>query len=347
MEAVERLPKTTPLRFCSVRDGVREAASGTAGKILLVSDGGCFRLAEAAQAPKTLCVVLEGDALPLFAMADEVGCVIAAGGKQTLWAARYFAQAVRARCVLFPDSAALDGAYERFGCVLVGGERCTVPLGRGEVLCDMSLVRPTLARGYCRLLLAWLAAFEARAAHRLDLAADTSLCERAVGALGDLSDGGGSSVILRNAALRGLEGEGFPTGEGSVLAEALGGEFPEWGAVVALTALYGAFFSRGRPSGRIPDYRARARASGVPYRALAIPTPEQYARRALLLERARAQCLAELATFKAAKSKYFDRVCGLAGAAPPAFCGMETLKYLPERGGGLSALIRDFGLMEF
>ena len=101
--------------WIETEEGIRRAmAEYGAGKILLSSDAeACRVFSSAACSPRAVSVVFDGDCLPFFSMPDGVSCVIAAGGRDVLLAARYFAEVRGIGCVLFPSEASLDGAYDR------------------------------------------------------------------------------------------------------------------------------------------------------------------------------------------------------------------------------------------
>lgn len=348
------LPKKRPmdgqageLRFGTASDAIEAYHVRTAGKILLISDGEDLALlAPFSTSPRALSVVLtDGDALPLFTMPDGVGGVIAAGGRDVLCAARLFAQVHRLRPLLLPSDGALDGACEPHGRVTVDGEEQDLPLASGEIVCDLARMGRSLARAYARLLLVRLSAFEAKVLSRFGLAAYPHLWEEAV--LAAAGAGDGESVVRANAKLRLLGARGLPRGEGETLAAMypLDGEIA---AYRALCALYKTFFELGKPRKYFcPDYHARAQTAGISYASLRIPTKEEYAARAAALERMRKPCLDELTSIMRgdrAHMRNFRALCG----DPPARIPSAQLKKLPEMCPvGLTAVIRDFGLMEF
>ena len=75
------------LVFTDAKEGIAAQFSAfPGGKIALVSDGGSLPLfREYALSPRALSLVSEGDALPLFSLPEGVRCVIAAGGRETLF----------------------------------------------------------------------------------------------------------------------------------------------------------------------------------------------------------------------------------------------------------------------
>lgn len=339
------LPKTNEAEhegvlFCTVEEGVRQTVERSAGKVLLLSDD--LSLSEFATSPRAISVVFDGDALPLFAMPDGVSRVIASGGKQALLAARYFAEVRRIPCTLFPQRADLCGVFERSGEILLSGERMTVPLAQGELICDMERLSSTLGAGYARILLTRLAKFETDALNAFGM-------ERTCAAIELPADA--EEIIRFNAEARRAERDGAYCGEGAVLASLLKEEpFPEWSAYRLLTALYAAFFERGKPRRYLlPDYKARAESAGVPYAEAIPPTREQYVHRAMTLERIRARFISRIRTHLQERETLAARLKDWYGAELPRR-GWNTvmLKKLPEYApGGLTAIIRDFGLMDW
>lgn len=334
------------LSFCPINNSVKEFASRTAGKLLVVSDGtSYYALAWAASLPRTISVVLDGeDALPLFTMPDGVGGVFAAGNANTLRTARLFAQVRRIPCTVAPTQSSMDGVFEERGMVCAG-ERLEFPLATAEVVCDLALLKPTLAEGYARLLLGRLALFEARA---LALFVGGNAPDGERFRLLQCSDHelSAEEIVRTNAFLR--RHEGAYTGEGIVLAEHCGGEHAAFRAFWALSALYAAFFKRGRPRKYVvPDYAKRAERAGVPLLAAEPPTAEEFARRAFIFERRRGDLLRELELILRGRSANLRRYNSYAQTPCTANGRRDMLYTLPELApNGLSAIIRDFGLME-
>lgn len=348
------LPKKKPeegqageLRFAAASEAIGAYHARTAGKILFVSDGeDVSALAPFARSPRALSAVLcDGDALPLFAMPDDVGGVIAAGGKDVMRAARLFALAHNLMPLLLPSDGALDGACGAHGPVRIGGEEQELPLASGEIVCDLGRMKRSLARAYARLLLTRLSAFEAKALSRFKIAEYPHLCEEALCAIEGVKDG--ESVVCANAKIRALEALGLPPGEGAALSEMypLNGEIA---AYRALCALYTAFFGYGCVRKYFcPDYHARAEKAGAAYSGLHIPTKEEYEDRALSFGRMRNVCREELAFIARQNPAHWRNIRALGGSVPERIPS-EQLKNLPERRpGGLTAVMRDFGLMEF
>ncbi len=153
-----------------------------------------------------------------------------------------------------------------------------------------------------------------------------------------------AELIAQNAALRREERDGAPVGEGRILARlhaADGNKRPVYRAFTELIALYYAFFKCGKPRKYfICDYAARAKSAGTPYCATVVPTPQEYAVRSLALEKIRSQKLFEL---KEILQCWQQGPFFLKQAA--SLLDLKRLKFLPEHGGGLSAIIRDFGLL--
>lgn len=331
------------LIFCPTDGAVRERLLQSDGKTLLLSDGESFSVfSQAAGSGKTLSIVLdEEDALPLFSMPDGVRRVFAAGRAETLKAARCFAAIRDLPCTLFPASLAMDGVFGDSGEVTIAGERTIVPLAAGEVVCDLSFAAPSAPRAYARLFLSRLALFEDRALRYFKAGrGDEEAEEKAYSLLSSLTGLSAREIALRNAQMRKLEAEGAYVGEGVALARSLGERgVPEREAYRLLTALYRTFFAMGKPKRYgVPDYRARALAAGRAYSEQKIPSVREYSRRALALEGMRASFSAELSRLPAAP---FDDASYAEGER-----GVRELKKLPETAGGLSAVIRDFGLMD-
>ncbi|MGN0823183.1 MAG: hypothetical protein ACI4NG_05360 [Candidatus Gallimonas sp.] len=344
--------KDEPL-FCDAGEAVKRALSEIPiGKVLFVSDENGFgAFAPFSRSPRAVGVIsASGDALPLFSMPDGITLVLAAGDADTMRAARYFATVRKIPCRLFPTDGALDGVYSEADDVLLGEARSPFPLDGGRVILDESLLRESLPRAYCRLLLSRLALFEARALRLLCGGERSTADDRAFSATERIGEDF-RSIVAQNAALRRCEREGAPVGEGVSLARLLardGAEDAEWRAYVQLSALYGAFFHKGVPRRyAVPDYRARAEEAGTGeagYLAAEIPTTETYFRRATSLERVRGILLRELdcATKLSSERRVFRMLGGRDRPRAP-----ERLRLLPETcPRGLSALIRDFGLTD-
>ncbi len=325
--------------FCAFEEGVRQTLGRSAGKVLLLSDDGS--LSPFATSPRTISVIFDGDVLPLFAMPDGVSRIIASGGRETLLAARYFADVRQIPCTLLPINAELCGVFERSGEVVVGGRKVHSPLAEGETVCDVERLSPSLAEGVARLLLTRLAADEAEALTAFGIprrGIKSELPETA------------EEIVLENARVRRAEQTAYG-GEGAVLSEMLQGEAcPAWSAYLLLTALYAAFFEKGKPRRYgTPNYRVRAERAGVEYASIFIPSREEYAARALILERVRARFIGEFSYHIAKREEFYALVSRWSKTPLPENGGdRELLSLLPERAGrGLSSIIRDFGLMDF
>lgn len=330
------------LHFCTIAEAASEFSRRTAGRLLLVADAGSYpQLAPLSLQPRAMLVVLTGaDVLPLFTMPDGVGAVFAAGGEETLVAARFFAGVRGIPCALAPADGALRGVFEGEGDVISDGARMRMPLKEGEVYCDAAFMRPTLGDALACISLSRLARFEARALAVFG-SEKNLLCEAEPGEISP------ESIVRANAALRRSEREGAWRGEGTCLL--LMYRTPDARrAVRELTALYSAFFRCGKPRKyAVANYGERAKRAGCAYGELQIPSPEQYARNALMLERRRADFLRELELITQKNSAEIDSV--YAFSKPVAiYNGMsEELLRLPEHcPNGLCALIRDFGLLE-
>lgn len=344
---MERVPDTLPMRtaagersqgkvcFAQTESTVRELLENASGRVLLLSEGA---FAGAALSPRAVSLIYDGDALPLFAMPDGVSHIAAAGGEELLFAARYFAEVRGIPVTLFPESSTLAGCFEGRGELALGGERTVVPLAEGKVVCDSKRLSPTLAEGYARLLLSRLSALEARALTAF------GLCVRGETVSFDGTEEG---IVTANAARRIREREGIYAGEGVVLAGLLGGEAPSWNAYLLLTALYAAFFEKGKPRKYFtPDYRARAARAGANY-PVGLPTAEEYVLRALALEGCRGEFAREFGAL-CAEREQIHREISRFGDLPENGGDLSRLQLLPERApNGLSAIIRDFGLMEW
>lgn len=344
MRLAERsLPKKNPaargaevgLKYCTVKEAVPAFFGSTAGNVLVLADEAAFpALAFAARMPRAVGFV-GGDALPLFAVAEGAG-VVAAGGENVLRAARLYASLHRTPCLLFPAQCTLGGAFERTGA-LVNGSFFDHPLADAQVCIDETLLAPSRAEGYARLLLCRLALFERRALFRFNGGPEP--CDDAFSVLSELGDPPDlREIVEKNAALRRMDAE---EGEGKFLAETHG----FFAAFEALTALYVAFFRCGEARRYlVADYAARARAANIPFAKMRIPTQEDYTRRALVLGGRRTEFLRELELITRKNATYrrvYRSLGGEIGSVP-----VEELNFLPERAIGLSAVIRDFGLLE-
>lgn len=357
MEFAELLPKTTTpeeedgVIFCSSEEGVRDAVKiRPAGKLLFVTDGYALRAFRTFLPSRALCLVLDtDDCLPLFASSDDVSMVVAAGEKSTLAAARFFAEIRKIPCAVFPVSAALDGAYEDRGRVTLGANKSLVPFKEATVYCDKELVAPTAGQAYMRLLLSRLALIEAKAMRGLGLEAGCDEArERAYQALLPLKVKTLTleDVVKKNAFIRVCEREGMAAGEGALLAREIGPHGAEE-AYFLLVALYAAFFARGKARLQVPDYAARARAAGAAYAEQRVPTLQEFFRRVTAFERIRTEMSLELNALTEGETHFRRNFYALEGRAPAEARAIRFLKELPERTVGLSAVIRDFGLMEW
>lgn len=353
------VPKMTPeremydseLRFCGAEEALRELLANASGKVLFIADSGFFSVFAPVSHPRAIFVVLESeDALPLFTMPDGVSGIAAVGGEFTMRAARYFAEARGARCLLFPAEPAQDGVFEADGEMSVGGIVTRVALAKANVCYDLQILRPALASGYARLLLSQLERSEERALCMLERREVCALYEEGYAAA--RCDASAEEIIRANAALRRLEAQGLAVGEATVLARILaekGIPEPEWQAYRALAALYSAFFERGKPRRYcVPDYAARTRRVGADYSAQSIPSTGEYAARAMRLERMRAELVREFSAFFRGLSAQRHILSTLSGNFVRDRDVRQQLKTLPERmRGGLTSIIRDFGLMEW
>ena len=353
------VPKMTPeggmydseLRFCGAEEALREMLSRSSGKTLLISDGGFYRVFAPIGHPHTIFAVLDReDVLPLFSMPDGVSGIAAVGGEFTMRAARYFAEVRGIRCLLFPVEPALDSVFEMNGEMTVGGVASRVPLAEAELCCDLQILRPALSRGYARLLLSQLERSEERALCMLERREVGALYEEGYAAA--RCEISAEAIIRANASLRRLEAQGLAVGEATAFMRILAKEGipePEWQAYRALTALYSAFFERGKPRRYfVPDYTARTRRAKADYGAQNIPSPAENAARAMRLERMRAELVREFLPHSRNLNARRHTVCTLLGSVLRDEDVKKQLKTLPERAqGGLSSVIRDFGLMEF
>lgn len=358
MEFAEPLPKTNApgeeegeLIFCSTEEGVKEIVKNRpAGKPLFVVDGSALKAFCRCLPLRALCLVLDSeDCLPLFLSSDDAPFVAAAGERNTLVAARFFAEIRKIPCALFPVSAALDGVFDKFGEVRLENKIERVPLKEAEVYCDKELMSPTAGQAYMRLLLSRLALIEAKAMRKFGIQfGDEKAEERAFEALLSLKAEtlDLEKVILKNAALRRCERDGMNAGEGIRLAEVIGPRGEEQ-AFFMLAALYSAFFERGKPRLRVPDYEARARSANVRYAEQYVPTLQEFAHRAASFERIRADAYRELNALLSGHIHYGNNFLALTGRTFSTERRLSHLKTLPERTAGLSSVIRDFGLMEW
>lgn len=337
----EELYGGSKLFFMRAEEGARQFLhTYGAGKALVVSDVNAYKtLARIALSPKALSLVYDGDALALFSMPDGVGSVLCAGGEETLQAARYFAWVRGVPCALFPSSGTLFGALEDRGEITLCGVRECVSLAEPQVYFDLK-GGFSLSEAYAQVYLSALARFEQNAL------ADFGVGKAYRGGDIPLSCACPDQVdlITLNASLRCEEAKGAPVGEGRALARAYesdGNKRPVYRAFTELMALYYAFFKCGKPRRYfVCDYAARARAAGRDYAEIKVPSPGEYALRAMTLERVRSQKLQELKHILECWQK--SPFC-LKQAA--SLLDLNRLKYLPEYGGGLSAIIRDFGLL--
>ncbi len=347
------------LIFCRIEEGLaRVREEVPIGTLFLVADEEGFSFfSPYAGAPRMFNMVTDGaDALPLFSAPDGVTCICAAGGTNLLRCARYFAEINRIPCYLFPAFASCDGAEEESGEVCVGSTKSEFPLAPARVMCDISAVKGVSA-AYARILISRLALFEQRVLRAFCGAETGDLYERAyVAALSVNEESTLKELISANAALRRLEGRGMYAGEGIALARMLekdGADNPEWQAYMQLSALYAAFFKRGEPRRYfVPDYALRALRAGEGesgYLRAKIPTPNEYAFRAIALEKMRALFLHELEALlgkREAQARKFRLLNG--GGTERMENVLYRLRYLPEyEPKGFCAVIRDFGLMEW
>ena len=329
------------LLFSTVRERTEAQFSRFAGgKLALVSDPERFALFRGfALSPRALSLILEEDALPLFSLPEGVSCILAAGGEGVLIAARCFAEVRRIPCVLFPADASLRGVSEEEAYITLGGKGALHRLAPASVCCDKALLMPTLGEGYASLLLARLACFEGRALAAFGMGEPRS----EVPAFEATFESVLRAAYVLPAALR--EGEGFTL---AALLQKDGEKTPHWRAYVQLSALYAAFFEKGMPRRTfVPDYARRALSAGAPLCAR-VPSPEEYALRALTLERIRSSFAKEAKTLLEARERQAERISSLS-AAPLSLRGGNTfrLRYLPEFAPrGLSSVIRDFGLLD-
>ena len=337
----------TEITFLHAEEGVREVLLSAPGKVLLLSDGTSSVLTDAACSPRTIAVVFDGDSLPLFSMPDGVSCVLASGSEELLRAARYFSEVRGIPCTLLPVNADLSGVFELKGLVRLGEEELIVPLREGKVICDIELLRPTLAEAYGRLLLSRLRDLELRALNYFREE------KKEFPASESFDDPSPEEIVRANLRQRLSERTHNYPGEGVVLARLLreeGEKFPEWCAYLQLSALYAAFFEKGKPRRYFtPDYRARATFAGTEYSLAGIPSAEEYAVRAITLERIRAPFAKSALELIDSKFKFLKEISALRGEILPIrTSSLTALKSLPEHvPNGLTAIIRDFGLMDW
>ena len=333
------------ISFQSEEESVKEQFALSAGRTLLVFDGEDRAFAAAACNPKAIAVVFDGDCLPLFSMPDGVSRVLATGDEATLRAARYFSEIRGAACTLYPKHAALEGAFEAQGRGRLGGEVKKVPLTcDAEVVLDKEMLKESLPEGFARCLIARLAAIEGEALKELGGEKTTLQAEFPASIEAE-------EIVLANARQRKKEQAGFPVGEGKKLSELLkerGEKYPAWRAYLQLSALYAAFFEKGKPRRYFtPDYRKRAEEAGDAF--FSVPSAEEYVLRAMALERIRSPFARASAALSDEREEFAKIMTALAGEPVSLKAGeLRNLKILPERAPlGLSAVIRDFGLMEW
>lgn len=329
------------LHFCSLAEAYRNFFSRTAGKVLTVTDRSAYRAVCALSAdPRAITVVLDGaDALPLFSAPEGIGAVFAAGGKETLSAARFYSRLRSVPCSVLPSDAACFGVFGEMGSVFLDGERTDVLLAQAEIFCDVSLLEGSLPSARARIALSALARFEARALGVFSRPVTAPVCVRVA------RDAPPEEIVRANAALRRSEAAGAWRGEGATLASAYPEEAPQR-AYFELSALYSAFFLKGRPRKyAVADYAARAKRAGVRYADLSVPSAEEYAHRALRFEHRRAELSRELDLILRENQWISDSVCAV--SLRERGVRDSALMRLPELcPGGLCAVIRDFGLME-
>lgn len=351
-----RKRKGTDGQFGTVEEGVRAMLERfPAGKILFVSDRSCPSVFKSVSLlPRALFAVLTGEgALPLFALPCDVRCVIAAGGKQALTASRVYASIMGVPSLLFPTDACAFGCFERAAEPRLGGVNGQIELNESEVRCDLRLMRASMGRALAGLYLSRLALFEHRALSLMKRQEKHPAYEQLF-ALLSRPAASEEEIVQKNLALRKAEADGLFAGEGRALAAARktqGDACSEWHAFLELSALYAAVLKKGKPRRYFtPDYAARFERAGLGeegYCTAEIPTTAQYALRAIALERARGELLNELNGILQKRGMFSERLrryapCDL--TVPPS----DALKCLPEwEPRGLTAIFRDFGLMEF
>lgn len=218
------------------------------------------------------------------------------------------------------------------------GEAKPLPLADCEVYFDLKNAF-SLSEAYAQIYLSKLALFEEQTLALFD--GQTPVRHELI-SMEPCPDR--AYLVALNARLRREERDGRAAGEGRTLArryEADGNKRPVFRAFTELVALYYAFFKYGEPRRYfVSDYRARAAAAGIAYSEQKIPTLSEYASRAFTFERIRSERLSVLN----------DLLNGWRGSPfymkqAASLLNLDNLKYLPERGGGLSAVIRDFGLL--
>jgi len=282
------------------------------------------------------------DVLSLFAMPDGIACCVAVGKENVLKAARCYSMVQRIPCVCLPVSGTFEGLFAPFGEVSVGRERRLYSLREAEIVLDRELLKESLADAYARLLLARLACAE-RVALRIFTGeySDGEKSEALFYAVRGLPCDE-SELLTANLNARLLEAQGAFTGEGEAFARMLsknGEREANWKAFRILFALYLAFFQKGKPRRyAVPDYFKTGTYGHV-------PTAEEYAKRALILEGSRARLCEELSDLSDRRweiARTYRSLGGRDGALPPLKTTFESLK----KSTGLSSVIRDFGLLE-
>ena len=305
---------------------------------------------------KIFVVLREEDVLPLFSAPDAVTCVVGAG--KAIAAARYFACVRSLPLVAVCFSCRPQGLGGRTASVNVCGENVSYPVPPPDLIFAADLRKGEREEAEAFLSACALSALSFDLCFRLGLPdgkeAGKPLFSLLDAASREISDppGRGSAELFRAVlACEYCFSGGFPDGEIFVfvrLSEKFAG-FSRPRALrectAALSGLYALFFDGGFYRGGMVDYNARREeakrlfpgAAGT--ERTAFPTAEQLAARKAAFEREKGEAAARLSAFRAALPAREGRNAEETQTA--------LLRLLPELsgGGGIAALMRDFGLL--
>lgn len=310
---------------------------------------------------KLFAVWREGDdLLPLFSEPDKITCAVGVGGG--IPAARYFAAVRSLPCAAVCPSFAPCGAGGGEICVTVAGEktRFPVPLPNLIAFCEPADGRG-LEEGRAFLSLCAVQTFAFSACRRLGVGEEEKGGEGEKGKSGE--KGEELFPLFRAAAdCRGTEGEtlfsALLTAE-YCLSRGSGGEAFALARLVkkyarlsradtflscarAFAGLCALFFGSGFLRFGKADYNARRKEAERLFPEEGIPAPEVPTQ---------VRLLSLAAAFEENRAALFAEISALVKTLPP--CPEEKirkaggiLRFLPELyGGGISALMRDFGLL--
>lgn len=297
--------------------------------------------------PRRLAVVTgeEEDLLPLFLEPDKITCAVGVGGG--ISAARYFAAVRSLPCVAVCPSPAPYGAGGKEICVCVGGEKVRLRVALPDLLCrcggesdgDTSGARAFLA--LCRV-----AAFSCDACRRLYGEEKPSGLYPQFRAAADCQGESRETLFCAVAAAEYCLSEGFPGGEAFALARLYPAKTErdaeaDAACAAALAKVYALFFGSGFYRGGKVDYRARREEAErrFPEEAtdVRIPSAESLAARAAAFAENRAALSSEIDALVRVLPSCAEDAVRRAG---------KIIRFLPELCGcGISALMRDFGLL--